>query len=53
MAAYRDLVEAGANHRPTPWKVAKTIFYWHDLEETPDIPIPNDWELLRKGTKGV
>ena len=38
MAAYRDLVEAGHNYRPAPWKIAKTIFHCSDLADTPDIP---------------
>ena len=53
MSTYKDVVEAGANYRPTPWKVAKTIFYWADLADSPDIPIPMDWKLLRKDTKDV
>ena len=46
-----DLVEAGYNYRPAPWKVAKTIFYWGDPSVTPDIPIPKDWSLTHKKTK--
>ena len=51
MATYKDLVEAGANYRPAHWEIAKTICYWADSDDTPDIPIPKDWKLLRKDTK--
>ena len=51
MSTDQDLAEAGYNYRPTPWKVARSIFYWDDPLVTPDIPLPKEWELIRKNAK--
>ena len=53
MSAYTELAEAGTNYPPTPWDIAKTMFYWDDLASTPDVPLPKGWRLKRKNLEGI
>ena len=48
----RDLAGAGENYRPTPWDVANVMYYWADSDTTPDLPLPKEWNLVRKDSDG-
>ena len=48
MSGNKSHAIVGTPYRPTPWEIAHELWYWDDHSDTPDIPLPLEWDLVHK-----